>query len=153
VDAEPPRGGHPFLARRFEDEAGLRRRVEVAERLGIPPSQLDGREPVEETRHFYDRQKRLVRSVTTREQRYTEQDRAELLALAMYRDGLCPLCGKPLRVCTSHEADGPGFAPDYTVCRATLARIERLNGMTDGGKRQLPNSPAYLWTVATIPRG
>lgn len=56
-------------------------------------------------------------------------------------------------MCTSHEADGPGFAPDYTVCRATLARIERLNGMTDGGKKPLPNSPAYLWTVATIPRG
>lgn len=90
--------------------------------------------------------------MTTREPRYTVQDRAELLALAMYRDGLCPLCGKPQRVCISHEEVGPDFEPTYTVCRATLARIEKVRGMTEGGKKPLPNSPAYLWSVATRDR-
>jgi hypothetical protein len=85
--------------------------------------------------------------VTTREPRYSEQDRAELLALAMYRDGLCPLCGQPVRVCTSHEENGPAFEASYTVCRATLARIERMNGLSDGGKKSLPNGPAYLWST------
>lgn len=87
--------------------------------------------------------------MTTREPRFTEQDRAELLALEMYRDGLCPLCGRPVRICTSHEEVGPEFQSTYTVCRATLVRLEKIRGMTDGGKKPLPNSPSYLWSTAT----
>lgn len=90
--------------------------------------------------------------MTTREPLYTEQDRAELLALALYRDGLCPLCGRPRRVCTSHEESGPAFSATYTVCRATLARIEKVNAMTDGGKKPLPRAPAYLWSMTTHDR-
>jgi hypothetical protein len=152
VAAEPRRGRHPFLARRFEDEAGYRRRVEVADRLGIPPSQLEGREPAEETRHHYDRRGRLIRSVTIREPRYTEQDRAELIALALYREGLCPKCGRPQRVCTSHEEQGPEFSASYKVCRATYARIEQWNALTDGGKKSRPFADSYLWMTTTTDR-
>lgn len=95
-------------------------RVELADRLGIPPSQLDGREPATVTEHEYDELGRPIRSIATSEPRFTEQDLAELLALGEYRAGLCPLCGRPLDVCTSEEADpkSPKFDVAWRVCRA-----------------------------------
>ncbi len=98
---------------------------------------------------MYDRRGRLVRSYTRAEPRYTEQDRAELIALALYREGLCHLCGRPLEVCTSQEETGPAFVADYTVCRAALAKIELWRGMTDDGKKNLPNAGAYLSAIKT----
>jgi hypothetical protein len=148
---EPARGRHPFLARRFESEAGFRRRVKVARLQGVPPSQLDGREPAETTEHQYDGAGRLVRSMTVREPLYTEQDRAELLAYELYLEGLCPLCGQPVEVCTSHEETGPEFTATYTMCRATAAQLERQRAMTDGGRKPRLNAPAYLWS--TIRKG
>lgn len=106
---------------------------------------MDGREPAEVTEHEYDAGGRLVRSVTIREPEFTEQDRGELLALAVYREGLCPLCGRPLEVCTSHEETGPEFTANFTACRATLAIIEQQRALSDGGKKPRPNAPAYLW--------
>ena len=61
---------------------------------------------MEETRHFYNRRGRLVRSVTVREPEWTEQDRAEILALGLYRSRLCPLHGGPIEECTSPEETG-----------------------------------------------
>jgi YD repeat-containing protein len=146
VGAEPGCCRCPFLARRFADEAGLRRRVETAERLGIPPSQLDGREPAEVTEYEYDEQGRLVRSVTTREPRYTEQDRAELLALAIYREGLCPRCGRPLDVCTAPEDGGPEYVVTWRTCGATRALLEHQRAAY-GGKDHV-NRAAHLWGTA-----
>ena len=94
----------------------------------------------------------LVRSVTTREPLYTEQDRAELIAYELYLEGLCPLCGRPLGVCTSHEETGPEFAASYTVCRSTLAKLEQERAITDGGKKPRPNAPAYLWSTTVRKR-
>lgn len=90
-----------------------------------------------------------MRSVTVWEPLYTEQDRAELLALQVYRDSLCPLCGRPLEVCTSHEETGPQFTARVSaVCRITRAKLERQRAMTDGGRKPMPpNAPAYLWAV------
>jgi hypothetical protein len=90
-----------------------------------------------------------VRTRTTSEPRWTEQDRAEVLALGEYRDSLCPLCGRPLEVCTSHEETGPQFrARIRSVCRVTLAKLERQSAMTEGGRKPMPkNAPAYLWAV------
>lgn len=85
--------------------------------------------------------------MTTREPRFTEQDTAELLALALYREGLCPKCGRPIEVCTSHEATGPEITASYVVCRSTLAILEQERGMTNGGKKPRPNAPAYLWST------
>lgn len=96
---------------------------------------------------MYDDTGRLVRSVTTREPLFTDLDRAELLALGVYRAGLCPLCGRPISVCTSHEEFGPEFRAEYTMCRATAAQLEIQRAITDNGKKQNPNAAAYLWST------
>lgn len=87
-----------------------------------------------------------MRSVTTREPLYTEQDRAELLALALYRDGLCSLCGHPLEVCTSDEDAGAQFDVVWKTCRATRDKLERQRAVY--GEKQHPNRPAHLWGTA-----
>jgi hypothetical protein len=87
--------------------------------------------------------------VTTTEPRFTELDRGELLALAMHREGLCPLCGKPLDECTSNEEVGPAFAVEYTACRATMAKIEKQRAMFGDSKKPDPYAPSYLWAVTT----
>ncbi len=135
-------GQRPFLAHRLTDEAGLRRRIELADRHGIPPSRFDGREPAEITTHEYDGAGRLVRSVTVREPLYTDQDRAELEALAMYRDRLCPRCGRPIEVCTAPEGR-VDFEVTWQVCQASLALLERQRATYDG--KQHPNRDAHLW--------
>jgi hypothetical protein len=89
--------------------------------------------------------------VTRAEPRWTDQDRAEVLALTLYREGLCPLCGRPVDVCTSHEETGPEFTATYTACRATLARIEKQRGMADQ-KKPDPYAAAYLWATTTTRR-
>lgn len=76
-------------------------------------------------------------------------DRAEALALSMHREGLCPLCGRPLDVCTSMEGAGPDFAAEYTACRARLAILEKQRGLSDNGKKSDPNASAYLWAATT----
>jgi len=110
----------------------------------VPPSQLDGREPAETTTHTYDRQGRLRKSVTTREARFTERDVAELLALRVYRDGLCPLCGRPIDVCTADE-DSPGapqFDVSWQVCGAQR-RLEEFKRATYTNDNH-PNRAAHL---------
>ena len=87
--------------------------------------------------------------MATPEPRWTEQDRAEALALTLYRSGLCPKCGRPLEVCTSQEGVGPDFAAQFTACRATLAIVEKQRGLSDNGKKSDPNAPAYLWAATT----
>jgi transcription initiation factor IIE alpha subunit len=76
-------------------------------------------------------------------------DRAEAIALTMHREGLCPLCGKPLEVCTSVEGEGPDFAAEYTACRATLAKLEKQRALFGDLKKPDPNAPSYLWAVTT----
>lgn len=66
-----------------------------------------------------------MRSVTTRESEWTEQDRAEVLALALHRAELCPCgCGQRYVDTTSDEETGPQFTADRKVCRARLALLE-----------------------------
>lgn len=91
--------------------------------------------------------------MTTREPRFTEQDRAELIAIDIYRAGLCPKCGQPLSVCTSDE-DAPG-APQFDVlwstCRATRAVLEHERATSPDDKPH-PNARAHL-RGTTIRRG
>lgn len=75
-------------------------------------------------------------------------DRAEALALAMHRDGLCPLCGKPLDVCTSDERTGPEFGVELTKCRAT-AEILVVQRAMDKSKNADPDRAAYLFSAQT----
>jgi hypothetical protein len=83
--------------------------------------------------------------VTVREPLYTEQDRAELLALALYREGLCPLCGRPLEVCTADEADPKTAAFDvvWRVCNATR-RLAEFKRATYSDDTKHPNREAHL---------
>lgn len=92
--------------------------------------------------------------MTIREPRFTEQDRAELIALALYREGLCPKCGRPLEVCTSDEGapGAPQFEVSQAMCRASRAIAETINGLTDDGKKPLRNASARLWGT-TIRKG
>ncbi len=97
--------------------------------------------------HEYDECGRLVRSVTTVEPRFTDVDRAELIALDIYRAGLCPLCGRPVSVCTSQE-DAPGspnFQVSQAMCRASREISRVKNALTDGGKERLSDAEARLW--------
>ena len=83
--------------------------------------------------------------MTTREPLYTEQDRAELIAYELYLEGLCPLCGRPLEVCTSPEETGPRFQVEQSMCRAAREIAETKRGLTDDGKKPLRNAEARLW--------
>lgn len=63
--------------------------------------------------------------MTTREPEWTEQDRAEVLALALFRAELCPCgCGQRYVDTTSPEETGPQFTASRVVCRARLALLE-----------------------------
>lgn len=82
--------------------------------------------------------------MTTRESRFTDLDRAELLALALYRDGLCPLCGRPLRECSPDDGSLPDFFTTGTYCHATASQIEAINAVADP-KKPDKYGRARLW--------
>lgn len=89
----------------------------------------------------------MVRTWTTREPRWTEQDRAEILALAVYRRGLCECgCGYPRADTTAPEGTAPGFvAYQYATCNARMALLEAQRAADE--KRGHENAPARLWTI------
>lgn len=66
----------------------------------------------------------------------------------MYRDGLCPMCGKQLEVCTSHEETGPAFDVEITKCRST-AEILAVQRAMDQSKNADPDRAAYLFSAQT----
>lgn len=81
--------------------------------------------------------------MATQEPRFTEQDRAELLALALYREGLCPRCGRPLDVCTAPEDGGPQYDVVWRTCGATRYLLEQQRATY--GDKPHPNREAHLW--------
>lgn len=93
------------------------------------------------TEYEYDGDGRVARTVTTREPRWTEQDRAEILALALYRTWLCPKCGGLLEDCTSHEDTGPEFRVRRVRCRATDDLLAEQAGSN------IDRPEAVLWSV------
>lgn len=147
---QPEHGERPFLVGRLTADRDYRRRVETAERLGIPRSKLEGREPATVTEYEYDEQGRVVRSVAVAEPSWTEQDYAEVLALGEYRDTLCPCCGLPAVKVNGHERDFPGVVVARTKCwaRETMVLSQSVweNGLTENGKKPLPASArAVMW--------
>jgi hypothetical protein len=143
-EREPHR--HPFLVRRLGDDPDFLRRVEAAERLGQPRSRLEGREPEEVTEHEYDGDV-LVRSTTVREPLWTEQDFAEQLALAEYRDSLCDCCGLPKSMTLADERDAPRFVVSKRYCLARRTLIESQQAFTNNGKDAKPAHDALRWTI------
>lgn len=87
--------------------------------------------------------------MTTAQPRFTEQDRAELEALAMFRAALCPGgCGQPMDESTAHYTTGPDYDVTRTTCRACAARLEAMRAADDGGKG---DTGARLFTIVRIP--
>lgn len=63
--------------------------------------------------------------MTVSEPAWTEQDRAEIIALAVMRAERCPCgCGQRWADVTSPEETGPQFVASRVVCRARLALLE-----------------------------
>ncbi|MEV6344124.1 hypothetical protein [Actinoplanes sp. NPDC051851] len=79
--------------------------------------------------------------MTSSEPAWTEQDRAEIFALELYRSWLCPLHGGPLEECTSHEDTGPDFHVRRTRCRAQDAVLAEQESL------KIDRPGAVLWSV------
>lgn len=84
--------------------------------------------------------------MTTREPEWTEDDLAELLALAEYRAGLCECCGLPAAQTQEHEAQAPRFVVSKKFClaRRTLAETQAAFFKN---RRESPGDAALLWSV------
>jgi len=69
----------------------------------------------------------------------------------MHRASLCPLCGKPIEVCTADERTGtaPGFSVEYTACRATMAILDKQRGLFADDKKPNPYASAFLFAATT----
>jgi len=88
----------------------------------------------------------------TREPRWTEQDRAEVIALARYRAGLCPCgCGHQAADTLSHEETGPQFKASHVACRARMELIDAQNAAASS-KQPSPYLAARLWRTEMKPR-
>lgn len=80
--------------------------------------------------------------MTTREPRWTDEDRAEILALALYRSQLCSLHGGPIDECNSHAETGTQFQVIKRRCRA---QYELLGEQEQINKNDRPDS--WAWAV------
>ena len=89
--------------------------------------------------------------MTTREPEWTEQDRAEQLALADYRQSLlCPCgCGYLAADTTSRWETGPEFDATHTTCRARAALVEAQKADAD---RKKDNSAGF-WAISMQEKG
>lgn len=94
---------------------------------------------------MYDRRGRLIRSITTTESRWTEQDRGEAIALTLWRAERCPCgCGNRAALSLMPEAIGPQWVVEETPCIARMALIEHQNAVA---KDRGDLMPASLWSV------
>lgn len=80
-----------------------------------------GWEPATVTEHEYDADGRLVRSVTRREAEWTDEERANVLALIDYEGQCCPGCGGYLPETTSAEHEGQYTTEPPMRCHACTA--------------------------------
>lgn len=107
---------------------------------------MEGREPGETTEYEYA-DGLLVRSTTIREPMWTEQDTADMLALAEYRASLCDCCGLPKAMTLVNERDAPRFVVSKNYCLARRTLIESQMSFTDNGKESKPIHQALRWSV------
>lgn len=82
-----------------------------------------GRPLEERTEYEYDDAGRVIRSRTYREAEWTTEDQAEVLALALHEQSLCPCgCGYTREVAWHDDNDGYfDMADDDRVCYARQA--------------------------------
>jgi hypothetical protein len=108
---------------------------------------MEGRELVETTEYERDAGGLIVRAITTREPEWTEQDTAEMLALAEYRDSLCECCGLPKKMTQADEKNAPRFVVSKRYCLARRTMIESQTAFTNNGKDVKPIHQALRWSV------
>ena len=82
--------------------------------------------------------------MTVREPRFTEQDHAELIALAVYREGLCPLCGRPRSQCSPDDESIPDFHTTSVYCHAAVSQVEAANAASSSSSSD-KYARARLW--------
>lgn len=87
-----------------------------------------------------------MRSVTTREPEWTEQDLAEQLALADYRATLCECCGLPKKLVRGHERDVPRLVVDRGWCWARKTLLE-TQAQWAKGRKPKPGDGALQWSI------
>jgi len=140
VGCEPGEGERPFLTRRLQDSGGLRARVAAARALGISSKRFDGWEPKQVTEYEYDEATgRLLRSVTTVEAEWDDDEQALMLALAEYEALTCGGCGGWLPETTALE-NSDNYAPPKPVrchgCEAmSIAHEHRGDKKRPGAQR------------------
>lgn len=84
----------------------------------------------------------MVRSTTTRDPDWNEQDRTELLALVEYEQSMCPCgCGHLYEDTTSNWETGPEFVVTRKTCRARAALAVEQRVAQDRGA----DTSADLW--------
>lgn len=126
--------GHPFLRRRLRDDPELRREVKAARAVGQPRSRILGREPRVITEHEYDEHDRLIRSVTTSEPLWTDEDRLLLLALEAEEAEQCGECRQPLEVSTDPKTQRT-WRVERVTCEACRILEAEVGNDAEGRRR------------------
>ena len=124
----------------------------VASKYGIPRSQLLGREPEETTTYEYDENGRLLRSVTTREPRWTDEDIAWAAAWMQEQADCCPgECGLPLSETTAMKEGVPVHTYHVDIPRVCRA-CETLAKKKDAYAKQYedPYPQAKVWEIEQV---
>jgi hypothetical protein len=65
-----------------------------------------------------------------------------VLALAVYREGLCPLCGRPRDICAAPEGTHQ-IDVEWTVCQSTRRLVEVQAGTYSNDNH--PYRASHLW--------
>lgn len=111
---------------------------------------------------MHDEAGRLIRSITTREPEWSDEERGWMLALAYRRAGLCPRCRDELETTASplHDTDDPTAPRMYkrtklTRCHRCTATIrserEHAKALQDFADTMPPE--AVLHHIELVPRG
>jgi hypothetical protein len=68
---------------------------------------------------------------TTTEPEWDDEGRKTVLALAVYDESLCPLCGQPSHICQDPANQFKWHAPEPVRCHATTALLAKQKGYTE----------------------
>lgn len=105
------------MAQRLVSQPAHVERLRLARTLGVSPSVLHGRALTELHQHFDAAGNPTGVTLVKREPEWTDEDRAQLLALAVYEAGICS-CGFHESL-TSDKSNY--FQPEHRVCPVCAA--------------------------------
>jgi hypothetical protein len=111
----------------------------------VSVKRLNGWEPREVTEHEYDDAGRCVRSVTTREVEWDEDERAWALALLELEADACPGCHGRMSETTAPEAEGKYVSPAPTRCHMCTAISAAQSTYHDNPN--VRHTSALLWSA------